>query len=104
METGGTVRQHLERAAQPGKLRAEANRAKLDAHPCPPILASTYHVFLGISEWRGSGGFGPALLSLGDVEAYERRFLPAPLLPGELRLVKRLDIASLATDPPKKAA
>lgn len=103
METGGTVREHLERAAKPGKLRAESARATLDAHPCPPALARTYRDFLGMSEWRGAGGFGPALLTLETVEAYERRVLGRQLLPGELRLVKRLDLATLApTD--KKAA
>jgi hypothetical protein len=101
MEAGGTVREHMERAAQPGKLRADAIRAKLDAHPCPPVFAPLYRDFLEMGMWRGSGGFGPSPLTPDVVEFHERRVRGRPYLPGELRLVKRLDTASLA-DTPKK--
>ena len=98
--SGDTVRANLERAARPGKLRAESARATLAAHPCPPVFAPFAREFRELSRWRPSGGFGPAPLTLQDIEAYERRLRGGrPFLPGELRLIKRLDLTVLAPSP-----
>lgn len=93
MDDGRTQREHLEVVAKRGNA---AVAATLAAFPVPALLARLWRDFLEVSHWRGSGGFGPALLSIETVEACERRILGRQLMPGELDLVKALDLAMLS--------
>lgn len=90
----GTQREHLERSARGTSPTSARARATLAAHPVPALLASLWRRFLDLSHWRGGGGFGASPITLHDVEAWERRF-GYVLMPGELDVVKALDMAML---------
>ena len=91
-DDGRTNRQHLAAVAD----KSAAARRELAAHPCPPVFRAFLGVFHRMSEWRGVGGFGPAPLTLHDVEVFERRMRDGrAYLPGELDLLKRLDATLL---------
>lgn len=95
MPDGRTQREHLAALAKRGRADMAALLAQ---HPCPPAFRQLSEDYDTLAMWRGVGGFGPSPLTLADVDAYERRF-GRRFLPGELDLVKRLDLIDLT--PPK---
>jgi len=95
VKTGGTVRAHLTTLAKRGHA---PSRKKLVGPPLPVLDAPLWETFLALHRWRGMGGMSVAPLTLSDVEAWERRFLPPDtrLSDADLELVKRLDDAYLS--------
>lgn len=92
------MREHLQTLAGGRGPRAVQAREDLRGPPCPPELAYVWEWFVDLTRWRGSGGMGPAALTLHDITAWEQRFLPpgTTLDDGTLALVKRLDAAFLS--------
>lgn len=91
----GSVRSHLERAAQKDTPSGRAARAELAKVALPRAFRAVWRHYQALDAWRSGGGMGPAPLTLADVEAYERRF-KVTFLPGVLDLFKALDAVSLS--------
>ena len=96
---GRTVREHLVFARD--KARDPAKRAKLaadvDGPPLPAAFRPLWDAFMELHRWRGVGAMSMAPLTLHDIEAWERRYLPrgCRLTPDDLDVLKRLDGAAL---------
>ncbi len=92
-QDGRTTREHLQSVAG----RSASARRELEGLALPGELVPLWDAFLELHRWRGSGGMGPAPLTLGDIEVWERRFFPEGMRfgPAELDLLKRLDQVAL---------
>jgi len=92
-QDGRTTRDHLATVAK----RSESARRELEGPAIPGELVPLWDAFLDLHRWRGSGGMGPAPLTLADVAAWEARFFPDGMRfgPAELDLIKRLDLVAL---------
>ena len=97
---GSTVRQHLEFALKTAKVPAKRARlvADLAGPPMPTGYRPLWEAFAELGRWRGSGGMGPAALTLHDIREWEARFLPpgARFSADELDVLKQLDHLSLS--------
>lgn len=66
---GYTLRDHYQAAAAQGSPTA---KLELDGLPLPDAAAHVWQWFLELHAARGGGGFGPAPLGYGDIEAWQR--------------------------------
>jgi hypothetical protein len=89
---GATLRQHLEVVVkQTGKIPEE-----YDFPDCPDALMYLWSMFGELCGSRSNTGYGMLPLQFAEIEAWTR-LSHCPLLPWELRTIKMLDSALLAS-------
>lgn len=87
---GATLADHL-RAAQ----TARGKRIdELHVEPLPVAAQGVFDLFTDLQNWRGSGGFGPSLLTTADVESF-LRMTGQRVTHWELEMLKVLDVTAM---------
>lgn len=90
MKDGSTRADHLRVAQSQRGERIE----ELHPEPLPDAAAGVFDLFMDLHNWRGSGGFGPQVLTVADVESY-CRITGQRLTAWELETIKLLDSVAM---------
>lgn len=90
-EEGGTVLEHLQALE---RKTGKTPQALLDAPVLPEACVELWDIFKELHACRGSTGFGPACISYGDIDAFQR-VTGVTLQPWELEAIRRADMAYL---------